>query len=420
MRALALLVLALAALWFSPRAEAATYEDALANCNAFKAQASASPYNHNFSGCSDIGAHLSVDTSHGNCSGPSGGSVGYVCMTFQNDFAGQQAYADSYNIPTCPSGQQYSTASHQCENPCSTSAPPLTNITLAVQAGSATNPWENDSPFTCSDGCTYGGESGTQLHSTIDGQQYSTWPTMTPNGQACTAGGTGYNPPTNPPQDSDGDGVSDGNDGAPANPGSDGGGAGSSDHDGDGQPDGSDGTCGVAGKPPCDDSAKNSNKSTGGGDCKTPPVSSGDQILSQIAFQTWATRCALQDKANTGNGGGSGPVGGGTDMTATNGKLDGIKDALTNKDGGGDRSDGSAGHEGDRDGLWAGDGDGEGYNLDDGGFGLSRSCPAPPQISLLGMSATIDTEALCTAAGWFGLLIVLCAFVQAAWIIGGD
>lgn len=41
------------------------------------------------------------------------------------------------------------------------------------------------------------------------------------------------------------------------------------------------------------------NGSSGGGDCDTPPVSTGDEILAQIARQTWETRCQSerQDKA---------------------------------------------------------------------------------------------------------------------------
>lgn len=40
----------------------------------------------------------------------------------------------------------------------------------------------------------------------------------------------------------------------------------------------------------------NDNASSGGGDCASPPVSSGDPLLAQIASQTWATRCAISDR----------------------------------------------------------------------------------------------------------------------------
>lgn len=38
------------------------------------------------------------------------------------------------------------------------------------------------------------------------------------------------------------------------------------------------------------------NGSTGGGTCGSPPVNSGDPLLSQIAMQTWSTRCAIEDR----------------------------------------------------------------------------------------------------------------------------
>lgn len=33
---------------------------------------------------------------------------------------------------------------------------------------------------------------------------------------------------------------------------------------------------------------------TGGGDCKTPPVTTGDAVLGMVASQAWATRCAVE------------------------------------------------------------------------------------------------------------------------------
>lgn len=38
------------------------------------------------------------------------------------------------------------------------------------------------------------------------------------------------------------------------------------------------------------------NGSTGGGDCETPPVGSGDAALAQIATQTWQTRCVIESR----------------------------------------------------------------------------------------------------------------------------
>ncbi|MCW0386835.1 hypothetical protein NB722_001374 [Xanthomonas sacchari] len=39
---------------------------------------------------------------------------------------------------------------------------------------------------------------------------------------------------------------------------------------------------------------KDGKSASGGGDCKTPPVVSGDQALAMVATQTWATRCAVE------------------------------------------------------------------------------------------------------------------------------
>ncbi|HHA2677501.1 TPA: hypothetical protein ACOECQ_003639 [Stenotrophomonas maltophilia] len=38
----------------------------------------------------------------------------------------------------------------------------------------------------------------------------------------------------------------------------------------------------------------NGNSASGGGNCQTPPATSGDPILGMIATQTWATRCAAE------------------------------------------------------------------------------------------------------------------------------
>src|SRR5690606_27520355 len=61
------------------------------------------------------------------------------------------------------------------------------------------------------------------------------------------------------------------------------------DNPGNGQP--ADGTGSAEGEDDGDE-----NGSTGGGDCDTPPVNSGDPLLSQIAMQTWSTRCAISDR----------------------------------------------------------------------------------------------------------------------------
>lgn len=69
---------------------------------------------------------------------------------------------------------------------------------------------------------------------------------------------------------------------------------------------------------------------------------------------------------------------------------------------------------------WGDDGNGGGVSLDEGGFGFGRTCPEPPSFELGGETHTIDIDGACTLAGMIGVIILMAAFVQAAYIIGGD
>lgn len=61
---------------------------------------------------------------------------------------------------------------------------------------------------------------------------------------------------------------------------------------------------GTDGKPPATgggsgtggtgDGSGDENSAAGGGNCDTPPITSGDAILGMVATQTWATRCAVE------------------------------------------------------------------------------------------------------------------------------
>lgn len=42
------------------------------------------------------------------------------------------------------------------------------------------------------------------------------------------------------------------------------------------------------------DGSGDDNSAAGGGNCDTPPITSGDAILGMVATQTWATRCAVE------------------------------------------------------------------------------------------------------------------------------
>lgn len=204
-----------------------------------------------------------------------------------------------------------------CEVPCS-SKPPLGDLWL--QGDYANDP--NMSIYVCSDGCQYLPPAGTTqvIQTTIDGQTWSSVQGFLPVGDTATCstddtGGSG------PPADGDHDGHSDANDAFPSDPGewSDGDGDGVGDN-GDFAPnDPSNGGDGSGTPPPDNDGDgepdypgpgnESDNVSTGGGSCDNPPQSSGDGILAQIAYQTWATRCAVEAQGD----GSGGPGGNGDD-----------------------------------------------------------------------------------------------------------
>jgi hypothetical protein len=131
------------------------------------------------------------------------------------------------------------------------------------------------------------------------GQPPNQFSGFAPTGNSCTIGNgcpNGLTPsPTNPAicsppnPDLDGDGVPNDQDAFPDDPteqyDSDGDGVG---NNGDLKPnDPNNGADNGTGN-------ESDNRSSGGANCKTPPNSSGDAILSQIAYQTWATRCQAE------------------------------------------------------------------------------------------------------------------------------
>jgi len=213
----------------------------------------------------------------------------------------------------CPNGSPWDTTKNECATPCN-QKPPLPSGTWVINAalGGAVN-------GVCKEGCAYVMPSNSIIPcQTVDGQTYCSVGGATPTNEITCNGindlfGT-------PPQDSDHDGTSDANDGAPNNPGS---------TTGDGnppsQPQGPEGpkedgskACGGTGQPACPPQGEgsgdgkgsgNGNTSGGGGDCGTKPTASGDAILANILFQTWSTRCAteaLVKKGSAVQGGGEG------------------------------------------------------------------------------------------------------------------
>lgn len=231
-----------------------------------------------------------------------------------NNYSGAEAEKDAASLRwqftnVCPAGEVWNPVTQTCEGEqtCDVNGPPLVG-------GWVKSP-DDQAIFTCSGGCEYADNNSSSLCSRIDGQYYCSVDGWTPTGFSCTPGD---NDGAVPPADSDGDGASDENDDAPNNPGDTGG---NDPGDGDGEDSDEDGsgTCGGVGQPVCDGSNGGSgqgNTSGGGGDCATPPHSSGDAILAQIAYQAWATRCAVLAQ---GDGDGSGPGGDGDQPEWTEG-----------------------------------------------------------------------------------------------------
>lgn len=163
---------------------------------------------------------------------------------------------------------------------------------------------------------------------------------------------------------------------------------------------------------------------SGGGDCNTSPIVTGDAALSMVATQAWATRCAVE-AGNAAN-----ITGDVTDcaqpftVTGTNAnaqQLRGLRAQIC-----GDPNEAApaeADYLGDPGTPGGGLVESEGVNdvtasLDTGGLGFSRSCPTVPTLSLLGKSVTIDTANFC---GWMqisaGFILLLGALISAR-IIG--
>lgn len=276
---------------------------------------------------------------------------------------------------------------YQVEALCSFDDPPLPSG--HVQCGGADF---STCPYTvCSGGCGYDQPGGGLDGYVIDGTRWVTTTGWMPRGEDCSVGSTpGLG---TPPTDNDGDGTSDGNDGSPNNPGSGGGGG----EGGESQPEDGSSPCGGPGQPACEEDGSNQgsgkgNTSGGGGNCQTPPSSTGDAILAQIAYQAWATRCAVEAQGQGGSGAGPGE-----------GDGDGEQPGWT-------KGNGPAVPE-----------DTSGQDIDDAsdwGIGLSAdlldtenifgnsSCPALPSFSIMGYE--IDTS---TFSWWCTLISIMRAAI---------
>lgn len=157
------------------------------------------------------------------------------------------------------------------------------------------------------------------------------------------------------------------------------------------------------------------NTSTGGASCSAPPVSSGDAITAQIAYQTWATRCATE---------------------SGNDKLDAIKNSIdaqgnptvnvTVQGGSGSISGDVSGMSLDEGvtGITGGSGNVQDNVIDDAEFdssgflGGDRSCPEFPVLDVMGATLDFNVPHLCTFFEIGASLVLLFAAVAGLRIIG--
>ena len=164
------------------------------------------------------------------------------------------------------------------------------------------------------------------------------------------------------------------------------------------------------------------NVSTGGGDCNTPPNSSGDGILTQIAFQAWKTRCAIERAqagdgtlkvSGTGTGGAIAVAGGGGGTDLSMGEA--TPEDLGNPANGGEHpSVDSLFSTGDLAAQIAAGGD------DSGIAGMPRVCPllVLPSLEFTFGAIVLPWETICDALAILAAMILLAGHIQWAFIVG--
>lgn len=333
-----------------------------------------------------------------------------------------------------------------------------TAATCAAKPDSLTNIQHSDGSLICMGGCKYestnAGDGGSVLISPfITGGTGSTC-TVASNAFACPTGYTALASAFNPnnylgqecipnTDDADGDGLANNVDPTPFEAGAE-----TKDTDGDGIPDSSDSMPNDATNGKGTTASKADNTSEGGGNCTSPPVSQGDAIAAQIAYQTWATRCAV-DRLSTLTAaatGGSSSV----DFTATNGKIDATNTKLdaanTKADAANSKLDGiqsntAAGAAklaqiadgaaadmsvGDLEavpgavasGSDSGDQEFGAEGLDETGYGAGSTCPVPQSFDVMGQTFTPDISIFCDFMEITGLLVLALGAFASVRIMG--
>lgn len=205
----------------------------------------------------------------------------------------------------------------------------------------------------------------------------------------------------------------------------------SGDADGDGIPNDTDSAPSDPSNGEDTTSDESDNTSTGGGSCLSPPQSSGEPITAQIAFQTWATRCAVEALPGKLNISGTGTYDAAmaasaastassssstaANTAAANSKLDGIKTGTDNLIGANSFGDVEAGIPGEGVGPEDAFGDptsdtGISDGFDDSGFlSAPRECPDLPTLEINGGEIDLDAkfENFCTFMEIGGMFVYL-------------
>lgn len=408
------------------QAQANTYDQAMAQCQAWIASVPSTYGNPPWSNPRCGGQGQATDGSQDSC-GTDACLIGYLDY---NQGSTHYVVARTQFFFTCPADKPYNAQLGMCGNGCDIK-PPITSG------------WTTQVGNMCHDGCQYSKPpNAIDVCKTIDGIQYCSAAGWLANGADLTPtscpGGVGQGLVT-PPADSDNDGKSDGNDPAPFNPGQ---------SEPPQAPPPPPGGCGGEGQPEClpppdgsgndeGEGSGNGNTSTGGGDCNTPPSSNGDAIAANNLYQNWATRCAAE-KGNAGV-----VTGDPTQCNAAyscvgdqvqcaqvhqlralvcKGAITGPSPGDANGDGQPDwtqtagenaNDDGSAAHAGDD--AWGEDEEAS-ASLDASGFGFGTTCPNPPTV----MGNTLDFSEFCTLMGYVGLLILAAAHMHALYIFAGE
>lgn len=149
-----------------------------------------------------------------------------------------------------------------------------------------------------------------------------------------------------------------------------------------GQPACGNGNCGGEGQPECEGGGS----ASGGGYCGTPPACAGDAVNCAVLYQTYMTRCAVEDYNNYSDR----PDDFGPDRLVTEGVEP------------------------------EGDGIDVTASLNSSGWLGSGSCDVPTSVTVFGDTYALDEEGrLCTLFGIASVLVLVFAYYQAARIVAG-